>query len=301
MLVGLTMLDLGNVDRRMVAPQRTWPGVPSRIEAPPVATTQGTPLVQWLEARPREGAAPVRLLAPGPGFMNNEWMRYGIASAGGYHPAKLARYESLVDTSRQTLSQELLDLFAVRYVVLSERLRSNDLTPGYEGPEGVVYENPLAQPRAWVTGRWEMLGGGECRARLLAPGFDREHVALLESPPRPAPDSSATGSARITAFGANHVGLEVEASAPALVVLAEAYHSGWRARVNGSPAPVLPVDCVLRAVVVPAGHSRVELQFHDPSLRRGFFVTLLSVAVAAALIGFGLYRGRQARGGETNS
>ena len=305
LLIGLTLLDLGSVDRRMVSPQRTWRGLPSRIASPPASQERDTPLVQWLAARPREGAAPVRILAPGPGFMNNEWMSHGIASAGGYHPAKLARYESLVNTSRQTLDPELLDLFAVRYVVLAARLQSTDLAPAYEGSEGVVYENLRAQPRAWVTGRWELLGGSECRARLLAADFDRQRVALLESPPQPAADSSATGTARITAFGANHVGLEVEASAPALLVLAEAYHSGWRARVNGIPQAVLPADCILRAVAVPAGRSTVELEFHDPALRRGLVLSLLSLVAAGALLGLGLWPSRSARrapgGGEMHS
>ncbi len=294
-LVALTVVDLGSVDRRMVSPQRTWPGLQSRVTTAPAAEERPSPLVQWLQARPREGAAPVRILAPGRGFMDNEWMRWGISSAGGYHPAKLARYESLVDTSRQTLEPELLDLFAVRYVVLPTRLRSTELQPAYEGPEGVVYENPRAQPRAWVTGRWQLLGGQACKEKLLSPGFDREREALLETAPTPAPDSSATGTARIAAFSANRLSVEVQSSAPALLVLAEAYSSGWKARVNGAPQPVLPADCVLRAVAVPAGASRVDVDFQDPTMRRGLLLTLLSSAAAVALLGWGAWQGRRAR------
>ncbi len=152
-----------------------------------------------------------------------------------------------------------------------------------------MYENPRAMARAWVTGRWERTAPGEaCRTRLLADDFDREHTVLLENDPQPAPDPGATGEARITAFTANRVGVEVNSSAPALLVLSEAYHSGWRARVNGQAVPVWPADGLLRAVPVPPGASRVELQFTDPALRRGLVVTVAALVAVLLLVGASL-------------
>ena len=300
-LCALTVLDLGVVDRKMVAPERTWPGAGSRVGNPSADTSTPSPLVRFLQSQPGDGAAPLRILPPGPDFMNNEWMRWGIASAGGYHPAKLSRFEELVDTRRQTLDPALLDLFAVRYVVLPERSPRAAAAPAYEGPEGAVYENSRAMPRAWVTGRWELADAAQCRTRLLAPEFDRTRVALLESSPEPAPDTSAVGTARIVEFAANRLALEVESSTPALLVLSEAYHPGWRARVNGDARPVLPADCVLRAVTLPAGASRVELEFTDPALRRGLAVTLSALAVVVGLVLAGIFRGRGARPGGATS
>jgi hypothetical protein len=239
-LLGLTVLDLGAVDRRMVAPQHTWPGVTTRIGSERHADPQPGPLVRWLQSQPRDGAAPLRILPPGPGYMNNEWMQWGISSAGGYHPAKLSRFEDLVDTRKSNLDPRLRDLFAVRWIVLPPGQAMPEVKPAYDGPDGVVYENPDALPRAWVTGRWRTTTPGECKVQLLDPSFDRAHVALLEAPPQPAPDSAATGNAQVTAFAANRVTLTVQASAPALVVLAEAWHPGWRARVDGAPKPVWP-------------------------------------------------------------
>jgi uncharacterized membrane protein YfhO len=63
--------------------------------------------------------------------------------------------------------------------------------------------------------------------------------------------------------------------------------------VNGQSAPVLVADCVLRAVAVPAGESRVELQFVDPALRRGLGVTLAALAAVVALAAWGVLRGRR--------
>jgi hypothetical protein len=199
----------------------------------------------------------------------------------------------------QTLDPRLLDLFAVRWVVVPEARAQAGGRPAYRGPDGVVYENPRAMPRAWVTGKWETLpADGDCKARLLADDFDRRSVALLETAPAPRPDPDAAGTARVAAFTANRVALDVTASAPALVVLAEAWHPGWRARVNGAEAPVLPADCVLRAVPVPAGASRLELQFVDPALRTGRTVTFVALVGVVGLAAFGLRPGRRRRAQE---
>jgi hypothetical protein len=224
-------------------------------------------------------------------------MAFGIASAAGYHPAKLARFEHLVNTRKQTLDPRLLDLFAVRYVVVAERLAQTSLQPAYEGADGVVYTNPRALPRAWVTGRWERTAPDQCGVRLLSDDFARDQVVLLESDPTPAPDPAASGTASIAAFSANRVEVDVQASAPALLVLAEAYHPGWRARVDGRDAPVWPADCVLRAVPVPAGASRIELRFVDPALRRGLVTSCVALAVALGLVLYGWRWGRRAPAG----
>jgi len=289
----LTVVDLGVVNRRMVQPEKTWPGVPARIAPARSVEIVPTDAVRWLQAQPRDGAAPVRILSPGPGFMDNVWMAHGIAMAGGYHPAKLARFETLVQTSRQTLDAGLADLFAVRYFVVSEQ--QGDLKPDFAGQGGVVYANPGAQPRAWVTGRWELLQGEDCGARLRAPQFDRRHTVLLETAPVPAPDSSATGSARITAFTSNRVEVEVTASAPALLVLAEAFHPDWRARIGAATAPVWPADCVLRTVPVPAGTSHVVLTFTCPPMRAGLVVTSAAGLAMLVLLGFGFLRRGEVR------
>ena len=73
----------------------------------------------------------------------------------------------------------------------------------------------------------------------------------------PATNISSSSLAVITSFEPEHVVLEVEASAPALLVLAEAWYPGWRATVDGDPAAVYPANGWMRAVPVPVGRHRV--------------------------------------------
>lgn len=286
LLLVFTVFDLGFVDRKMVQPQHTWPGVVSRTAPARTQVASSTDVARWILAQAREDAAPPRILPPGAGFMNNEWMSHGVASAGGYHPAKLSRFETLVDTRRQTLDPRLADLFAVRWFVVSER--AGEAVPAFESAGGVVYENPNVMPRAWVTGRYEIQAGEDCGSVLLAPGFDRASTVLLERRPEPEPDPGTAGTARITRFSSNRVEVEVTSSGPGLLVLAEAFHPDWRASVDGQARPVYAADCVLRAVPVPAGDSQVVFEFVSPALRTGLVASLVSLGFVLALLAYGL-------------
>ena len=77
-------------------------------------------------------------------------------------------------------------------------------------------------------------------------------------------------------------------AAPGLVVLADSYHPGWRASVDGSPAPILATNHLYRGVPVPAGRHTVRFEYRPRSVRLG---AILSV-VGAAGIGFLAWRAR---------
>lgn len=290
-LVVVLLFDLGVVDRRMVRPEKTWPGVPVRVVEPRPPRTP-TPLFEFLRAQ-GSGAAPPRVLPTGELFQSNEWMSYGIASVGGYHPAKLSRYQALY--AADALSRpRVLDMLGVQFFVSSQPLAEMG-DPVYRGPEGVVYANPSAYPRAWLVGGWRQVEPQACVSALLDRGFQPRVEALVESPPGLAPDSAApVGRATIQTFSANRVELAVESSSAALLVLSEAYHPGWRVWVNDEPGRVLAADCALRAVVVPAGTSRVRFEFHDPALRAGLGISLGALVAIVLLFLLGLRRGAPA-------
>ena len=65
--------------------------------------------------------------------------------------------------------------------------------------------------------------------------------------------------------------------------------------MNGAPAEILRVDYLLRGVPVPAGKSRVEFHYRPAVIARGLTVSLVSLAVILALLGFGWWRDRPAK------
>jgi uncharacterized membrane protein YfhO len=89
--------------------------------------------------------------------------------------------------------------------------------------------------------------------------------------------------------------VETACTAPAALVLAEAYHPNWRARVDGKETPVFVADCVLRGVSVPAGNARVRFEFADPALTAGVRVSGISGVLVAVLLAAGALQARRRR------
>ncbi len=118
-------------------------------------------------------------------------------------------------------------------------------------------------------------------ARSLQParvpeGFDAETEAVVDAPV--ALDLGAPGRVWITRDRPGRIELTVESVGRRLLVLNEAYHPGWAARLDGSPATVLRVDYDAMGVVLPAGRHRVALRFQPSSFRRGVMVSAAGLA-----------------------
>ena len=114
--------------------------------------------------------------------------------------------------------------------------------------------------------------------------FDPAATALIEKRcPRCASAKApgAAGESRVVRREPGRTVLDALAGRPAVAVVSEAWFPGWRATVDGRPAPVLRVDGVVQGVPIPAGRHRIELRYRAPGLRAG---ALLSIVTAVALV-----------------
>jgi hypothetical protein len=146
----------------------------------------------------------------------------------------------------------------------------------YAGPDARVYANPEAVPRAFVVGA-EIVTDDQLEA-VTAPGFDPLRTAVVSK----RLSVSGTGRARVVADEPERVVVRADASDRALLVLADTWFPGWRARVDGRDAPIVRTDQLLRGVVVPAGAHTVEFAYVPWSWRAGWIVSLVA---AVALLG----------------
>ena len=108
-----------------------------------------------------------------------------------------------------------------------------------------------------------------------------------------APDAAwagFSGRARIVAFAAERVEVEVEASRPALLVLSEAWYPGWTARTESGARECVVANGWMRAVPVEAGVRTVVLEYRSRWLPLGGLVSL----AAAGAIGLVVVRARRA-------
>jgi hypothetical protein len=181
-------------------------------------------------------------------------------------------------------------LLSVRYIVAPPDVDLNADTRGELGrlpvvyrDDAVVWENPAALPRAFVVGEWTSApDSARARGLALSGAFDLREVAVVEG--APAGGGGAHGHAEIVAYAATRVALDVEASGPALVVLTDTFYPGWRATIDGAPAPVYRVDGIVRGVFVGAGRHRVAMRFFPPSQALGFGLAAVALTVLGCML-----------------
>jgi len=152
----------------------------------------------------------------------------------------------------------------------------------YAGPDARVYANPYAVPRAFVVGA-ETVTGDQLGA-VTAAGFDPRATAVVSSPL----GLRGSGSARVVVDAPERVVVRAEAGDRALLVLADTWFPGWRAKVDGRDAPIVRADQLLRGVVIGRGAHTVEFAYAPWSWRVGWIVSLLT----ALALAFAVWRRR---------
>jgi Bacterial membrane protein YfhO len=205
------------------------------------------------------------------------------------------------------LEQRFLSLSSIKYVLSgTEMLTSTNSTKAalkkvYD-KEIVIYEFSRPLPRAGLFYAAEKLPDERVLERLKDPDFHSLETVLL-SDESLSPDVSSlvnsfnssaarpVSAANILSYQSQHVLIETQTDAPAILVLNDSNYPGWRALVNGQPAPILTADYLFRGVVVPSGHARVEFVYAPTSFKLGAVISLLSfVALTLPLIGLALQR-----------
>lgn len=254
----------------------------------------------------RNGYEPFRALAGVP--LASGGIPMGLRTAGGYVAmphVRVARFwtpfqHEFLDVIHQPPQwdeergapgahfQGALDRAGVRYVLTREPIRAAD---GYRElalfPEIPlqVSVNGAALPRAYVATRWTAVDDTSGAARwIFRDGLAEPGVPAIEGAgPSPAGEGGAVVPVPLVERGTEALEIDVAGAPEGWLVVADSWDEGWRATVDGQPAPVLPANGFQRAVRLPAGASRVELRYRPPGLRTGL---ALSAAGILALGGW---------------
>lgn len=239
-------------------------------------------------------------------FNENETSYYH-KSIGGYHAAKLQRYQDMINryispemkSSMEALINAqgdinavnadsvmpVLDMLNMRYMILP--LQDNKRT---------VQKNPHAMGNAWFVDKVNFVDNAD--AELASVGkinlhreavADKKFAKELEC----AAADSVHGSAKITDYKPNHLTYDVETDKQSTLVFSEIYYPGWTATIDGNEVPVGRVNYVLRAIVVPQGKHKVELMFYPTSIATTETIAYIGYALLLlvfAVVIFGLLK-----------
>ncbi len=216
---------------------------------------------------------------------------------GIYNPMLLADYQRYIE-NLPSRSVPAFDLLNVKYVVGHKDipLDKAKFEVAFAGdPDIDLFVNRQALPRAFLTPAAEVLSREETLARLKRSDFDPRRAVLLEAG-EPLAGSGSAGEVRaLRRPNGNEVLVELNAAAPAYLLMADVWYPGWKVFVDGAERPLRRADYVFRAVRVDPGEHTVRFVFRPRFWALGLGITLavLFGMAAAVLLASALGRRRQ--------
>lgn len=234
-------------------------------------------------------------------LLNQEYpvslLRYGIAGSFEADPFSLeipqrrSLWLLLVDAERRPADHlRLLQIGGVSHVLARVASGGAGLQPAAtvktpEAGEVLVFRVPGALPRVFVTSGVRVAGGVAAYRTLLDPGFDPRREVVLPAGEGRAPVSGFRGEARLLEDRPDRLRIAAELEAPGNLVVLDGYAGGWRARVDGEPAPVLRANAAFRAVSLGPGRHVVDLWYRPRSVAVGLATGLVSLIAALLVLG----------------
>jgi len=244
------------------------------------------------------GPAPRRIAVLSRHADTNATYARGWEGVTGWNPTLIQRVSSLFEATftgrvaplrpatddtlfpRFDPRSDLCALFAAP--LLAVRARGAPPADG-RTPGGVdVFPLP-ALPRVYWTGAFLVADDAQVSAPLHQAA--RGDIAVLAQPlDRPSGEPAGPVAALDTEVSTNRLAATVRAPRDGLVVVLDPFFPGWRARVDGTPAPLVRANYAFEAVPVRAGTHRVELRYFPTRLVPGLLVAVLCALALATLL-----------------
>lgn len=246
----------------------------------------------------RDKSLDYRVLNLASNTFNENETSYYLKSIGGYHPAKLRRYQEMIEAY---ISPEMGKLFGAVAEAGGDMARVNGdsiypvlnmLNTKYfimplQGGQTVPLLNPYAYGNAWFVDKVTYVDNANKELDMVG-RLSLRHEAVADSKFREALGESrrqdSTSVVSITSYDANRLTYDVSSANGGVVVFSEIYYPGWTATVDGVEVPVGRVDYILRAISVGPGKHKVELAFFPKSVDATETVAYIAYIVLALVV-----------------
>lgn len=205
---------------------------------------------------------------------NDASTSYFHRSVGGYHGAKLSRYQDVIDRYLMNIDDKVLDMLNVRYLI------------GQNATADDVILRETANGAAWMVENVVRASSPQEEIELLGK-IDNKREAIFSEEFMPRSVKFSAGEIALKEYRPNYLRYEYSADGDALAVFSEIYtREGWSASIDGAPARPLRADYILRALELPAGKHTIEWRYRAPNWALIEGITLafsLAVLVAFAI------------------
>ena len=183
---------------------------------------------------------------------NDATTSYFHRSVGGYHGAKLSRYQDMIDHHLSKLNEGVLDMLNVRYVITSDKA------------DGII-ARPTANGAAWMVQSVVRASSPQQEIELTG-RIDTKSEAVMSEEYMPENFNFTDGQIVLTEYRPNYLCYQAESQGDALIVFSEVFtKQGWSVSIDGVEAKPLRADYILRAVEMPAGKHTIEWRYRAPN------------------------------------
>ncbi len=249
----------------------------------------------------QDGALDYRVLNLASNTFNENNTAYWHKSVGGYHAAKLRRYQEMIEEhisgEMQGLYQAVADaggemelLNPADFPVLN-MLNTRYFIFPLQGGQTVPLLNPFARGNAWFVNDVKYVNSANEEIEAIHK-LDPAHQAVVDKKFQEAIQpmaSDSTATIQLVAYEPNYLKYEVNSEKGGTVVFSEIYYPGWQSTIDGQPVPHGRANYILRAMNVPAGKHTVEFTFDPASLHTTetiAFVALGLLVLLAVVAGY---------------
>jgi hypothetical protein len=298
----LCLIDMWGVNKRYLNDTQFIPKSQTEM------TFQKTPTDEQIL---QDKSLDYRVLNMAGDTFNENNTAYWHKSVGGYHAAKLRRYQEMIDhhisPEMKTFYEEvakaggqmdkvdgtkfpILNMLNTKYVILP--ISQNQTIP---------LKNPYAYGNAWFVGKVQYVNNADeeisntgkelpSQVAVVDNHFKEDLKGLTDCA------TDTLSKITLTSYEPNKLIYQANASKPSVAVFSEIYYPDWTATVDGQPAKIARADYILRAMNLPAGKHQIVMTFDPESLHvtEGIAYTAL-VLLILSIIGCIVLYGRKSK------
>ena len=293
-IVALCLVDLWTVNKRYLNDEMF---VPKSEREAPQQKTQTDELIL------RDQNLDYRVLNLASNTFNENETSYYHKSVGGYHAAKLRRYQEMIEAYINPEMQALfkgvseaggdmtqlngdsicpvLNMLNTRYFILP-----------LQGGQTVPIQNPYAYGNAWFVDKLNYVNNAN--EEIAAVGkIDLRHQAVADAKFKEQLGEAAVQDTAsvvtITSYEPNRLTYDVNSGKGGVLVFSEIYYPGWEAKVDGQPVELGRVDYILRALNVQPGKHQMELSFFPKSVNLTETIAYIAYVLLILLVAAGVF------------
>ena len=285
-IIVLCLIDLWQVNKRYLNNDMFVPK--SEREAPIQETETDRIILQ-----DKTDLGNYRVLNLASNTFNENETSYFHNSIGGYHAAKLRRYQDMIDmyiapemgSLMQAVAQAGGDMSKVNgdsiFPVLNMLNARYFILPLQDG-QTVPVQNPYVYGPAWYVDNLTYVDNANAEIERVGK-MDIRHEAVadkrFEAQLKTAVKQDSTSVVKLTSYMSDRLTYDVNSSKGGVIVFSEVYYPGWTATVDGQPVELGRVNYLLRAVNVAPGKHKIELAFHPKSVTTTETIAYVAYAV----------------------